>query len=58
MRVNKRTAVAIFKDIHSDETDVEDKITAIQDVIGMETHNSIAKKDMLEALRWLMEEYI
>ena len=58
MRMNKRTAVAIFKDIHSDETDVEDKITAIQDVIGMETHNSIAKKDMLEALRWLMEEYI
>lgn len=56
--MNKRTAVAIFKDIHSDETDVEDKITAIQDVIGMETHNSVTKNDMLEALRWLMEEYI
>lgn len=56
--MTKRMATAIFKDIHNDGTDVETKLTAIQDVIDMETHNVITKSDMLEVLRWLVEEYI
>ena len=58
-RINEhRKASAIFKDIHNEETEVEDKITAIQEVIDMPTHNSITKKSMLEVLHWLIEEYI
>ena len=56
--MTKRMATAIFKDIHNDGTDVETKLTAIQDVIDMETHNSVTKAEMLEVLRWLVEEYI
>ena len=56
--MNIGKAAAIFKYIHNEETEVEDKITAIQEVIDMATHNGITKKDMLEVLRWLIEEYI
>lgn len=56
--MNIGKASAIFKDIHNEETEVEDKITAIQEVIDMPTHNSITKKRMLEVLHWLIEEYI
>lgn len=56
--MTKSMAAAIFKDIHNDGTDVEVKLTAIQDVTDMETHNGITKSDMLEVLRWLVEEYI
>ena len=56
--MTKRMATAIFKDIHNDGTDVETKLTAIQDVIDMENHNSVTKAEMLEVLRWLVEEYI
>lgn len=56
--MNIGKATAIFKDIHNEETEVEDKITAIQEVIDMPTHNSITKKSMLEVLHWLIEEYI
>lgn len=58
VNMTKRMATAIFKDIHNDGTDVETKLTAIQDVIDMETHNGVTKTDMLEVLRWLVEEYI
>ena len=56
--MTKRMATTIFKGIHNDRTDVETKLTAIQDVIDMETHNGITKADMLEVLRWPVEEYI
>ncbi len=36
----------------------EEKLTAIQDVISLDSHNSISKVDAIEALRWLVEEYI
>lgn len=56
--MSKGKAIAIFKDIHNEAADVEEKITAIQEVIDMETINSITKADILEVLRWLVEEYI
>ncbi len=56
--MNARKAAAIFKDIHNEKTEVEDKLAAIQNVSSWATHNSITKKEMVEALRWLIEEYI
>ena len=56
--MNIGKATTIFKDIHNEETEVEDKLTAIQDVSGWETHNGITKKEMMEVIRWLIEEYI
>ena len=47
----------IIKDIHSDEYDPEDKLLAIQEVTEMETHNSVTKADMVEALRWKIDVY-
>lgn len=55
--MKKGRAVAIIKDIHG-ETDPEDKLLAIQEITWMETINSVTKSDLLEALRWLIEEYI
>ena len=54
----RKTAMTIFKDIHNDEIDLEDKLTAIQEVLDMATHNGVTKADLLEVLRWLVEEYI
>lgn len=56
--MSKGKAIAIFKDIHNDAAEVDEKINAIQEVTCMETHNSIAKADMIEVLRWLVEEYL
>lgn len=39
-------------DIH-----METKVLAIQNVIEMETHNSISKDALLNALRWLYYTY-
>lgn len=54
----RKTEMEIFKDIHNDEIDPEDKLTAIQEVLDMATHNGVTKADLLEALRWLVEDYI
>ena len=51
--ITKR-AIEIARDIHSDETEVEDKLTAIQDKVP----KSVRKEDLVEMLRWLIEEYI
>lgn len=56
--MSKGAAVAIFKDIYTDAAEVDEKITTIQEVISMETQNSVTKTDLVEVLRWLMEEYI
>lgn len=56
--MTKMKATAIFKNIHDDEVDPEDKLTSISEILDMETHNSITKQELLEALRWLIEEYI
>lgn len=54
----RKTAMEIFKDIHNDEIDPEIKLTAIQEVLDMATHNGVTKADLLEVLRWLVEDYI
>ena len=43
---------------YAEAEDPEEKLTAIQDVIDLDSHNSISKVDAIEALRWLVEEYI
>lgn len=54
----RKTAMTIFKDIHNDEIDPEDKLTAIQEVLDMATHNGVTKADLLEVPQWLVEDYI
>ncbi|MDO4272692.1 MAG: hypothetical protein Q4D16_03410 [Eubacteriales bacterium] len=53
----KSKAIAIIKDIHG-VADPEDKLTAIQEIIDMETYNSITKANLIDTLRWMIEEYI
>ena len=55
----KRQAIEIAKDIHSEEIEVEDKLTAIQDIIELDrVPKNVKKEDLVEMLRWLIEEYI
>lgn len=56
--MTKGTAVKIFNNIYSDEYEVEDKLTAIQEVTQMDTINGITKESLKIALTWLIEEYI
>ena len=56
--ITKR-AIEIARDIHNDETEVEDKLTAIQDIVELDkVPKSVRKEDLVEMLRWLIEEYI
>ncbi len=48
----------ILNNISSDEIDPEDKLLATEEVTEMETYNSITKRQMLDALDWLINEYI
>lgn len=56
--MRKREAISLFKNIQGSNADPEDKLMAIQDVLDMETHNSIKKEELLAALRWIVEEYL
>ena len=59
-----KRAREIVKNIYDEDIDVEDKLTAMQDVFCMcnlQADNPcrrISKKEMIECLRWLLEEYI
>ena len=54
-----KKAIEIEKDIHSEEIEVEDKLTAIQDIIELDrVPKNVKKEDLVEMLRWLIEEYI
>lgn len=54
-----KKAIEIVKDIHSEETEVEDKLTAIQDIVELDrVPKNVRKEDLVEMLRWLIEEYI
>lgn len=54
-----KKAIEIAKDIHSEEIEVEDKLTAIQDIIELDrVPKNVRKEDLVEMLRWLIEEYI
>ena len=51
-------AMAIVRNIQEDESDPERKLLAIQEVLDMETHNSVTKQQLLDTLRWILEEYL
>ena len=52
-------AIEIARDIHNEEIEVEDKLTAIQDIVELDNiPRSVRKEDLVEILRWLIEEYI
>lgn len=54
-----KKAIEIARDIHSEEIEVEDKLTAIQDIVELDNiPRSVRKEDLAEMLRWLIEEYI
>lgn len=48
--VTKSKIKEILNNISSDEIDPEDKLLAIEEVTEMETHNSITKRQMVDAL--------
>ena len=51
-------AVSIVKyKLDDDSISIPSKVLAIQAVAEMETHNSITKNDLVNALRWLFEHY-
>lgn len=56
--MTRREAKNLFRNIEESNADPEDKLMAIQDVLDMETHNSITKQEILSALRWVVEEYL
>lgn len=56
--VTKSKIKEILNNISSDEIDPEDKLLAIEEVTEMETHNSITKRQIINALDWLINEYI
>ena len=56
--VNLGDACVIVKDCLDDETiSFPSKVLAIEKVARMETHNSIAKDDLIHCLRWLFDHY-
>lgn len=56
--MTRREAKHLFRNIEESNADPEDKLMAIQEVLDMETHNSITKQEILSALRWVVEEYL
>ena len=58
MKMTKAKVKEILNNISSDEIDPEDKLLAIEEVTEMETYNSITKRQMVDALDWLINEYI
>lgn len=56
--MKKIEAMAIIRNIREDESDPERKLLAIQEVVDMETHNSVTKQQLLDTLRWILEEYL
>ena len=56
--MTKAKAIAIIRDIYTDDADPEDKLMAINEVVELETHNSITKQELLLALKWMLEEYL
>lgn len=54
-----KKVIEIARDIHNEEIEVEDKLTAIQDIVELDNiPRSVRKEDLAEMLRWLIEEYI
>lgn len=54
-----KKAIEIARDIHNEEIEVEDKLTDIQDIVELDNiPRNVRKEDLVEMLRWLIEEYI
>lgn len=53
--MNIGKACAIFENINSEKYSEYEKAMAIYIVMNMETHNSVTKASMLEAIRWLWD---
>ena len=56
--MTKSKALATVKNIYTAEEVMEDKLSAIQEVVEMETYNSITKQELIGALRWMLEVYL
>ena len=54
----KSKAIEIIKDIHSEDIDPEDKLTAIQEVLDQGVSRRVSKDDLVEVLRWMVEDYV
>lgn len=54
--MNLGEAVAIFRNIYNSEKTPAKKKQAIKIVVDMETHNSITKQEILNALDWLSSQ--
>lgn len=54
----KSKAIEIIKDIHSEDIDPEDKLTAIQEVLDQGACRRVSKDDLVETLRWMVEDYV
>lgn len=55
--MTKKTARDIFTDIYGD-AELEDKLTAIQEVLDGNQIKKVTKDDAVQALTWLIKEYI
>lgn len=56
--MTKKMALDIFKNIYDENVEPEDKLAAIQEVLELESNRVATKEKVLDALRWVMEEYI
>lgn len=48
----------IIRGIHDDDVEIEDKVTALQEELNRESHRGLSRDHLVEAIRWLLEEYI
>lgn len=53
--MKKAEAMRIFKNLKDENYTVEERVEAIVDVATMETHNSVRKDNMIEAILFLAE---
>lgn len=51
-------AKKVFKQIGSSDDDPEKKLVAIQTLLDRGGFSNVTKHDCIEALRWLLEEYL
>ena len=54
--MNIGTARAIFENLNDTKVTIEEKGVAIRKIIDMETHNSITKKQLVEAMDWMWNQ--
>ena len=54
--MNIGTAREIFENLNDTKVTIEEKGVAIRKIIDMETHNSITKKQLVEAMDWMWNQ--